>query len=323
MRPLRALGTPASGGPAPIADYSTRLGDLADVVQGRCEDPSAPVDELVRRRALGWGQDYANTYGATPLASALGALLRHPAEMADRVLKTATSKGEATKFDESVSGPFHAKLAGKYPFGDGPPALAGDVTSFFGPSGKLATFVSGLAPGSPLAGKMAPCAEAGEQVRRQLGVTDDGLRAVFTVTSRAGAVRSLGTPAGDQNLRKIDRVTLTINGKPLVDRLTGASENFTWSSDNDDTGCSLSLDHTRDNQKIARLERSGSLWSWFQLVDEATKARDGDGWRLTWTFPEAGIAVDFYLSMREGTDLPFVKGSRFRDFGKILARSAS
>jgi type VI protein secretion system component VasK len=112
-------------------------------------------------------------------------------------------------------------------------------------------------------------------------------------------------------------VTLLVNGQELVDRLARRKETFAWSSDDQETDCSLTLTHTAESKRIGQIEETGDIWSWFRLVDQGKAGKGSGPIPIVWTFDEAGVEVEFLITMRNG-ECPFAKGSTFRNFGRQL-----
>lgn len=313
LRPLTAFVAAKEGAPS-LDAYAEKLDGLYQQVADCAEKPDFQADPAALRGVRDWPRvEYADHFGRNALAAAITNLLESPTQTVERVLGTegATRAGETLK--EEVIEPFKEKIAGKYPFGDGEPASVRDVTDVFGPSGMLATFVKEQEDAPTPAPGLPELRRQLDEIRRVLNVDDSGLYTTFKVT--AEKVQSLGTEEGSANLRKIDSVVLTINGVQLVDRLNQTSKNFTWSTGDDDTQCSVSL--MRGTEKVAFLEKDG-VWAFFQLWDEAKKSRSDSAWRLTWSFPDKGVEASFLVTMRDGAP-PFRRESPFRSVENHLS----
>jgi type VI protein secretion system component VasK len=315
LEPVKSFSAAPEGEPAPASVYRDGLNSIEDQIAQCAEDKKFTYDDAIFRKARGDLDDYFDAFPGNELTDAMHNLLLRPIEEARRLLGKRVDEvviGEvATKWDKEVLGPYRLGMAGKYPFSKGGgAALVPAITDLLGSGGELDKFRDSLESSELSAGSQTSAAfKAGETIRSLLD--GGGLSASFRVVLMPP--RSLG-PTGDENIRIINRTTLIINGKELEVRSEKRDMNATWSSGAADNSCVVVIEHTDGNRKLGQIRKEGSLWSWFELVDEAQVTRDGADYTLTWEFPEAQIAVDCHLTMHDGGECPFVEGSTFRRF---------
>lgn len=312
-KPLKAFSeAPGKDLPPPAQAYNGLLSDAYRQVKA-CKEDKTPVDKGVVSAGVEWADEYADTYKNSSIATAMQSLLERPFVMTEAAGKTSGKANTNEGFKGEVVDFFGDKLNGKYPLGTGDPADINDIVKFFGPDGSYEA--SGKAAkdgGQTLSGEYE--AKLGEvmEIRKSLGLSAAGARVAFTVETMG--LRSTGD-AGANSLQEIDAVTLTINGKSITDRLGDAKrESFTWTPDDADPTCTVEIQNTADNKSMGKASGDETLWSFFRLVDKARVSKQGNAWKVSWVFDEAGVAYDVLISMRSGAEPPFTRGSAFRSF---------
>jgi type VI protein secretion system component VasK len=316
LEPIKNFSVEAEGEPAPVSDYREALTNIEDQIVQCAEDEKFTYDAATFRKAKSSLDDYFDAFPSDELTDAMHQLLLRPIVAGEGLLergKKSAVVGEAgNQWEADVLGPYKLGMAGKYPFNKGGAAASvSAITKLLEPGGELDKFRDGmeaaeLSPGS----QTSSAFKAAEVIRGSL-LEGGGLSSSFR--AELMAPRSLG-PTGDQNLQILDRTTLVINGQSLVRRSSNRSVNATWSSGATDNVCAIVLENTGGNRTLGEIRKEGSLWSWFELVDEARVDRDGDVYVFTWEFPEAEIAIDCRVSMHDGGECPFPERSAFRRF---------
>jgi type VI secretion system IcmF/VasK family protein len=319
MRPLTEFLQAPEGGKAPIDAYTENLYKVYDLI-AQCDKgkPLADLDDSVLRIAPETIKDYIRGYPVGDFGQALQRLLVQPIDQASQILRVTSGKRTVadaqSKWTDLVAGVYQDKLAGRYPFGSGQRgANVNDVVAFFQSGGPLDQFRDYLEQAKVTPGGATERAlRKASDIRSSFGL-EGGLSASFNV--KILPPRSLGTSEGDANLARIDRITLTVDGNRVVRLSSTPSENLHWSSQDDDVTCSLTLEQTSASRVIGKKEGDDSIWSLFRLIDQAKVQPKGDHYVLTWTFPDAGVAVDCELKMRSGgAECPFLDDSAFRTF---------
>jgi type VI secretion system IcmF/VasK family protein len=318
MRPLLEFTAAGKDEDAPSDEYAAQLVAVYEQIAACAEDPTVGFDGKVLLKAETWADDYADRFGNS-LGYALGRLLKQPLNMTKSAVSSQGTLVAAGDWQANIVTFFSERLGAKYPFNreSEDMASADDVIGFFGPDGKLDQFARSLADaGKQPTPELQQCLDAANDIRGWLRMTSGSLKSSFTF--EAAEVKPIaGSSEGEAYNRRIDQTVLTINGVALADQRAGASKTFTWSSDDEAPDCSLVLNYTQGNQKIAALEFS-SLWAICQLFDEASARREGGGHRLVWRFAEQGIEVHYLLTMKSGNECPFLKDSAFRNFDKLF-----
>ncbi len=318
VRPIHAFVDAPKDDESPADAYANQLNNVYDQVAACAEDPKTQIDAAVLRKAENWAADYADRFAGNELARAISTLLKRPVLMT-RVVASSEGKGRVQgSWEADVVDFFDSRLARKYPFANSEDMAAPeDVVAFFGADGILESFRKTLEDsGAEVSPGFKRCLDAAGDVRSALRMSGNSIKISFNM--KAGEVRPIqGAANGAENNKKIDQVTLTINGTSLVDQRARAEKTFNWSSDDNNFNCSLLLSYTGGNQKIAEKGFS-SVWGVCQLFDDA---RVSGGNTLTWPFEKEGIEVDFTLTMRSGQDCPLFRGSAFRNFKRSIPGS--
>src|SRR5690606_35612793 len=299
LEPIRSFSQETDDGPAPVSDYREAMSNIEDQIAQCAEDEKFTYDASVFRKAKNNLDDYFDRVPSDELTDAMHQLLLRTIVAGEGLLergKKSAVVGEASKkWDADVLGPYRLGIAGKYPFNKGGAAASvSAITKLLAPGGELDKYRDVLEDAQLRPGSQASAAfKSAEMIRGSL-LQGGGLSSSFRV--ELTAPRSLG-PTGDSNLQILDRTTLIINGQSLVRRSSNRSMNATWSSGAADNVCAISIENTGGNRILGEIRKEGSLWSWFELIDEARVDRDGDAYVFTWEFPDAEIAVDARITM--------------------------
>lgn len=319
LKPLSDLALSAGDGDAPsevFGEYQKSLEEVYQSVATCAEgEEASPSAKAALRNTKNVANDFAQEYPASGLARALRNLLLLPPSTAETLLSQQVRHHEGEALQDAWLGPydhFRNKLADRYPFGGQDEAEIGAVLDFFAAEGQIAGFAAYVEESkSSISPAQRRAIENAKNLRQDLRLTAGGFSTRFKM--KALGVASLGTPEGAENMKRIDIITLTINGVALEDRLVKAERSFEWASDDRDLDCSLAL--TRGRQTVvAGVRKSGSVWSICRLFDDATIERDGGGRRVTWTFPEQGVKVEYLLTWDGDREPFFVKGSALRQY---------
>ena len=316
LEPIRSFSQESEDTPAPVSDYRESMTNIEDQIVQCAEDEKFTYDASIFRKAKSNLEDYFDRFPSDELTDAMHQLLLRPIVAGEGLLergKKSAVVGEASnQWEADVLAPYRLGMAGKYPFNKGGAAASvSAITKLLAPGGELDKFRDAMEEAELSSGSQTSSAfKSAEMIRGSL-LQGGGLSSSFRVELMAP--RSLG-PAGDANLQILDRTTLVINGQSLVRRSSNRSMNATWSSGASDNVCAISIENTGGNRTLGEIRKEGSLWSWFELIDEARVDRDGDAYVFSWEFPEAEIAVDCRITMHDGGECPFPERSTFRRF---------
>ncbi|MFC1572648.1 type VI secretion IcmF C-terminal domain-containing protein, partial [Candidatus Eisenbacteria bacterium] len=295
-----------------------QLGEVARLVDDCAHEGEFPATGGIFRDAKYKVDELFEEYSGNAMASALQALMKSPIDLSDEVVNRSKLDIAQYQLQQQWSGQvvgfFNDNLKGKYPFAPSnnlvdPP----DVAAFFGPQGAMAEFANSAENSAASIGQGTRKAlRTAADLRKDLNMTDDAFRFQFTL--RAQEVRSLDTPEGNANRSRIDKVILTINGDVLEDRLTFTKRDFSWSSEDEHSECSLVLRCSEQRVDVADIRFTGD-WSLCRLFDAAEIFGSSEGgYLVTWRFPEEGVEVEFDMTT-PGQDEPFfVPKSAFRTF---------
>lgn len=301
---------------APVAEYRTHLDDLHDDIVDCKEAKEFEYDSRTVRKASESIEEFLSEFEGDDIPEALEEYLKLPFNRGDALLKEAHAEGEAgelnDKWREKVFDEYASGVQGRYPFGSGGAASASTIAAILQRGGGLDDFRDSLEDGKLEASDAVRSVFRDvDRVRNSLDVTGGELSTTFRVDLLDPITLS---GRGAETLRLMDRVTLSINGKTLVGRPANRGETFTWTSGATETRSSLVLEHTGASRILDKIEKRDTIWSWFQLVDEAKVERQGNATILTWEFPTVGIAIPVKITMQSGGECPFLPGSTFRRF---------
>jgi type VI secretion system IcmF/VasK family protein len=321
MAPLRALCKPTDEAPAQIEAFATQLNMVYKQVDACANEDEFQLDEAVLREVDHWLDDFVDETGGNEIAASLKVIMKRPVDLAARVMgQTSLNTAHAglqRNWSDHVLAFYQDKLSGAYPFaigGDNADPL--DVTDFFGSTGALAEFGKELeqSQATSFAGRRtARALQVAATIRRDMSMADKSFGAQFTL--KALGIRSLGTATGDNNRSRIDKVVLTINGVPLVDRLVQTEKDFSWRTDDAELICSLVLESSRTREQVAEVSFDGTIWALCRLFEECNIIGTNENGRIvTWEFPDQGVSVEFLLTTREGVEPFFIPESMFRRF---------
>ncbi|MCA9758592.1 MAG: type VI secretion system membrane subunit TssM [Candidatus Eisenbacteria bacterium] len=301
----------------PFDDYRKSLDDLHDEIAECAENRDEfEYDTKASRKAKEKVEDFVSGYEGDDLPDALQEFLEGPITEADRLLSKVEVIVKAgavnDAWEKQVYDDYKSGIQGHYPFGSGSSASVNDIGKVLQNGGGLDSFEAAMNDEkiTPSAG-IAAALRAADDIRRNLDIRPDQLSATFnakllppqTIKGR-----------GDETLRVLDQVVLTVNGKELTGRPANRDADFRWSTDAEDTRCSLVLRHTSASRVLGQVESEDNVWSWFRLIDQGKATPDGDAVIVTWEFEDIGVAIPVRITMRNGGDCPFVGGSKFRRF---------
>jgi len=304
------------GDPTAAGDYRDHLNDVYGKIAD-CADGKAAEESRVFRDALDTVDDYFDTFDGSVVDDAARRFLRKPIEVGDEIVNTGIARGKAGKANKEwkdvVLAEYQGGIAGRYPFGAGSKgANVNSIVEIVKSGGSLAKFKDELdeLDLQPRGGAAAAIRSA-EKIRNSLNANAGGLSASFRIELLAP--RSTNN-TGEANLRVLDLITLVVNGEQMTRKTSNREHNFHWNSAPDDTDCSLKLEHTEAGRVLGSTQGDGSVWAWCRLLDKANVKRQGSGYLVSWSFPDAGLIVDAKLTMLDGGECPFVAGSTFRKF---------
>ncbi len=317
LEPLTTLfASPEGSEQTPAGKYGDLLADVQSEVYACKEGGTTPKQNAVLD-AKNWVENFeADRKGQ--LAAAISGLLETPLDTASRVIVAHSRSARQRDLQQHWTDTYRLyaeQLAPYYPFRiGGKNADPMDVIGLLGPNGKMAAFHSFMVGNGGNPGRRANAViEKAQDLQKDLRMTDSGFQARFTLMARG--VRSDGTPRGDANWRKIDKVVLTINGGELVDYMNKREKSYTWRSDDPDLTCGLALQRSNPPETVASLQFKESVWDICKLFDAADQIDAQNAVRVvTWTFPDQGVAVEFTLTPFEDVDPFFLRGSIFRSF---------
>jgi type VI protein secretion system component VasK len=326
VRPLVALTEEAKeseGGGRWLDDYAGELRKLHEAIV-LCSEGGEEISSARLRLAHRAVLDYTATFEGRDLADALSELLLFPFREVERVARGELHSSVREAWQD-VTDVWSSRLGGRYPFrSDATQAAAWrDVCDFFAAGGVLDKFREAMEGKAVQAGPaLSATTQLVESVRRALAIEPDGVGSSFRLgaapklSDGTPLLRSDGSDRGRDVEGKIDKVLVRI-GTQEFRYLVGSpkkSEALRWSTaDEANTSCSLVLASAK--MPPLTIEKSGSVWSWFRLIDEGTAKRVGQGrYVVTWSLREHGVEVSLELDMQDAEECPFLESSKFRRF---------
>ncbi|MEZ4649565.1 MAG: type VI secretion system membrane subunit TssM [Candidatus Eisenbacteria bacterium] len=301
----------------PFDDYRKSLDDLHDDIADCAEKPDElDYDTRAGSKAKEKVEDFVSGYDGDDLPDALQKFLEAPIDEADALLRGEQKKGDARAVDEAWSSQvyddYKSAMAGNYPFGSGRSASVNGIADILKSGGKLDSFESDMEKEkAAVSGGVKTAFRAADDIRRNLDIGSGDITAMFNAKILDPVVTS---GRGDETKKLLDQVVFTVNGKELKGRPANRDLDFRWTTNAEDTGCSLVLQQTSASRVLGKVEGEDNVWSLFHLIDQGKAKRDGNAVIVTWEFEDIGIAVPIRITMRNGGDCPFVKGSTFRSF---------
>ncbi len=312
--PLTDMVAEPEDGAAPIEMYEEILGDLYHEVGECADEPGRDPEGL--EDIEDFASDYRDDHAGSDISRSLELLLQAPGEDV-KTLHASAKIGETIgRWQRGVVDEWRT-VASSYPF-DGRSSSGADVKAVcdvLRRDGAIDAFVEtlgerGRQPGAALERARTRLT----QVRRGIEIGDGTLETSFRITFRSSSDWiSASTPEGEENRRRIDTVRFFVNGDEKVVRGNTDEHVFTWSSGDDDLTCGIELVY--GGRTIGELRRSGP-WGAFQLFDAARMTPTGASgtYRVTWSFPDAGVTLEVLLRTESGEPSPFARDSAFRGF---------